>query len=1153
MARSVAFARVPKATAVHQLMQRDLQQPLTERRVALVLVRAFGREHFAAHRLHQVRAGLVTGQSRIEVLANVGAQRGKILLEQVLQIRVARVVGAAHGEKRVQVDAEQGYPKVSDVSDAGDVPGPCVRKAPVRAWLRAMERPADPPLERDPAEGASEGLDEHRGSADVGSEADGTDDPIGPMLVDCMERLSRGEATAIEDLCSTNPEHAAEIRERMGMLMQMGLLEQRASSEQDFPEQLGDFRLRRRLGGGGMGVVYEAEQAPLGRTVALKLIRPEHLYFPRARERFRRETEAVARLQHPSIVSIYTVGEERGIPFFAMEMVRGASLSEVLAFHDKRAPEGLRGSDLRAAVQDAVEHDEDAETDEARELFGGSWVDACVRITLRIGEAVTHAHDRGVLHRDIKPSNIVVTPQARIVLLDFGLASAQTDLRMTTYGTAIGWVLYMAPEQIQGRVEEIDARTDVYALGVTLYELLALQMPYAGKTAEAVRAAILEGAPPALRPRNRRVSRDLENVCLKAISGERARRYTSMQAFTRDLRAVLADEPVSARPPSAFERATRWVQRHPTGTTALVLGTVLVIGLPTTLALQQHAYNAELQKSLDKETLARKAADDARADADVERDRAKLEARDAESVSGFLVELFEAASPSVAQGRKPTAEELLRSGVERIGSQLRDQPELRARMLERMSQSFAGLALYADAQHLAEQALDTRIRLHGHDDRRTLAALVSVGAARRNAGTSDQGIPALIDAVALYECTLGPNAVETAFAKIELATSFTRVSRHGDARQLLDEAAAALDSIGGDTRSMRQSIATTRSALDVATGRSLDVLRGADEALALDAGVSDPLHPTRLQMLSMRALALRDLGRLEEAEYAFSEAMELGRALFGADDTHYAQLLFHFAQLREAQGRVDEAVGLLREAYERQRAAYGIEHPLAAMAVQKLGQALGHAGRVDDACTVLDEALNALRAKRGVRDGRVAVIAWRAAQARADYGETVEAEARLNEIMSLFPRGETLLRPDLLATLGMMLRRDPTRGKAAQEMLREAAPFAKPGEPSVARYGLATIALADGDTAEADAALRELAVGPVQDWTAPAARVLLAQRRIGREAPSIVAKTIESELREVLRALGPAHVEFLDLVERSARAFDASGAPEQAAALRALR
>src|SRR5688572_4139649 len=215
------------------------------------------------------------------------------------------------------------------------------------------------------------------------------------LIAACIEHIDREGERSLDAFLAGHPADAAFIRERVAALRTAGLLPAGGTTAA-FPERLGDFRLLRRLGSGGMGVVYVAVQESLQREVALKMVRPEHLYFPGARERFRREVESVARLQHPGIVPIYLVGECNGVPFFAMELVRGKTLAEVIQALPRQDVADFTADTVRQAVGDSSSAE--------RVDLGRSWVEAVLRIGLQVAEALAHAHERGVLHRDIKPS-----------------------------------------------------------------------------------------------------------------------------------------------------------------------------------------------------------------------------------------------------------------------------------------------------------------------------------------------------------------------------------------------------------------------------------------------------------------------------------------------------------------------------------------------------------------------------------------------------------------------------------------------------------------------------------------------------------------------------------------------------------------------------
>jgi len=347
---------------------------------------------------------------------------------------------------------------------------------------------------------------------------------------------------------------------------------------------------------------------PLQRQVALKLVRPDQRFFPGARERFRREVLAVARLSHPGIVPILTCGEAEGIPFYAMELVAGASLAEILHELAGTAPAALDGPALRQALQRAMaKKGHDAAVADAP-LFEGSWTNVCCRMVRDAAEALQHAHEQGVLHRDVKPSNLLLTATGRVRLIDFGLASAHGEQRITRSGTAFGSLPYMAPEQVRGEVAAIDRRTDVYALGVTLYELLTLTLPHgdgSGTTRDRILAGLVE--PPAVR--NARIHPDVDAVCLLAMDLEAQRRYPTAAAFADDLRAFLEQRSVRARRPSWLLRARRWSRRHPARAAALVV-LFLVLGPgPLVFGVQQSLAATRIQDALDDAGEQRRQAD----------------------------------------------------------------------------------------------------------------------------------------------------------------------------------------------------------------------------------------------------------------------------------------------------------------------------------------------------------------------------------------------------------------------------------------------------------------------------------------------------------------------------------------------------------------
>ena len=406
-------------------------------------------------------------------------------------------------------------------------------------------------------------------------------DLVEELVFQCLELQEQGSGHArIVELLDRQPaDVAAEVRR---VLTDVHSWREPNPSSSAFdlrlPERLGTYRLGRRLGQGGMGAVYEAVDESLGRRVALKVVRPDLLALGGARQRFRREVEAVARLSHQGIVQVYQVGEDDGVPWFAMELLQGSALAETIQAlrGDARDPADLRGEDLLPSS--SVGADADAGGRESASggstQLAGSWERACVRIVRQVADALAHAHSKGILHRDVKPSNIVLDPNGNARLLDFGLAHAEGSAELTRSGAILGSLPYVPPEQVRGDVREPDVRADIYSLGVTLYELLSLCSPFLSDVESRTRRNIEAGNAQPLRHLHRGLSWEIAAVTAVAMDREPARRYQSMAEFAADLQRVLDRRPIVARPPGLLLRVRRMAERHPAVATGLV-GTLL--------------------------------------------------------------------------------------------------------------------------------------------------------------------------------------------------------------------------------------------------------------------------------------------------------------------------------------------------------------------------------------------------------------------------------------------------------------------------------------------------------------------------------------------------------------------------------------------------
>jgi eukaryotic-like serine/threonine-protein kinase len=417
-------------------------------------------------------------------------------------------------------------------------------------------------------------------------------DDVRTLLEQCVAAWHEHGARAADALLAATPELAGPVRDGLAALARAGLLDDDEPSR--LPERIGGYRVLALLGRGGMGAVFRAHDDASGRDVAIKVVHPQLLWYGRARERFEREIRALARIAHRGAVPVYHFGDDAGVPFFVMEHVAGRSLAAILAAVAGRDPNALTRGDLDGILGAAADGvPATVPTANASE----PWWRALVAIAAQVADTLHHVHQHGIVHRDVKPSNVLVTPAGDARLVDFGLARIDGDAALTRVATTLGSDPYMAPEQAGDRGGVVDARSDVFALGATLFEALSLQPPF-GSGGPRTRERIVAGDHASLRSLLPQVPRDLDAVCAVAIAPEPHRRYQTAAAFADDLRAVLAGRPVAARPIGVLARTWRLVRRHPLTSAALALTLAVSVAAPTWIAVEQYESSQAITATL---------------------------------------------------------------------------------------------------------------------------------------------------------------------------------------------------------------------------------------------------------------------------------------------------------------------------------------------------------------------------------------------------------------------------------------------------------------------------------------------------------------------------------------------------------------------------
>ena len=703
--------------------------------------------------------------------------------------------------------------------------------------------------------------------------------------------------------------------------------------------RIGRYKLLEKIGEGGCGVVYMAEQEePIRRRVAFKVIKLG-MDTKQVIARFESERQALALMDHPNIAKVLDAGAtDTGRPYFVMELVRGTKITD---YCDQN----------------------NLSTEERLNLF------------VQICHAIQHAHQKGIIHRDIKPSNILVTlhdgvPVPKVI--DFGIAKATgqrlTDKTLfTAFQQFIGTPAYMSPEQAEMSGLDIDARSDIYALGVLLYELLTGQTPFEQKALVAagldeMRRIIREQQP--VRPSTRlstlaaserttvarrrgadppqlihRLRGDLDWIVMKALEKDRSRRYEAANGLADDVLRHLNSEPIAARPPNRFYRLQKLVRRNKLVFTAVTLIAV-VLAVATGVSVWQ-AVRATRAETLAKQRLA-----------------------ESEAISQFLTEVFQSPDPA-RDGRTITVAETLRAAARKLETDLASQPARRAKIEATLGVTYHALGLYDQAIALQEKVRDYYLAAFGLDHTNTLAAMSALAGSYGMVGRDDEAFKLRERVLALRRKLLGPEHPYTLSAMQGLAESHDNAGRQDEALMLRKQVLALSRKVKGpedlDTLWAMYDLAKSYNDL----GRWDESLKVSEEELALDRKVIGPEHPNTLWAMFNLTFSYNKMGRRDEAIKLQEELLALERKVLGPEHHHTIFAMRNLADFYSNAGRRDEAIKLKEEVVALRRKVNGLESTYTLWDMGELAGLYDNAGRRFEALKLREEVLTLRRKVSG--------------------------------------------------------------------------------------------------------------------------------------------------------------------------------------------
>ena len=689
------------------------------------------------------------------------------------------------------------------------------------------------------------------------------------------------------------------------------------------PDYFHGYVVIREIHRGGQGIVYQAIHKGTKRKVAIKVMREGALASIKERTRFEREIEILAQLDHPNIVNVHDSGRVEGRFYYVMDYISGATLDVWI-------------SQKQLAIAEVLE------------LFA------------KICEAVNAAHLKGVIHRDLKPANVRVDANGQPHIVDFGLAKVATgdlsddDRLMTMTGQFIGSLPWASPEQAQGIPGMIDVRTDVYSLGVMLYQMLTGRFPY--QVIGAMRDVlenILRSEPARPSTVRRQINDEIETIVLKCLAKDRDRRYQNAGDVSRDILHYLRGEPIEAKRDSGLYILRKTARRY----RGLVTAAAVVLVLLIVFAISMSLLYGQKKRALDDlalETAAKSEALEAQT----------AEARAKQEVIDTLERWFTAPDPTLGQGKDVTVREILNKAAATVGEDLARQPRAEAAIRRIIGRTYMNFGLYEQAEPQLRRAIDLASGLEGPDGEMKLEAQVSLAATLRRMGRLDEAEPLFKDALERTRRTLGPTNERTLTVLNDLSQVYKLKRDPASAEPLLREAVTGAESVPGFDPAALAMYRANLGEILLLLNRPADAepfLAGAVEALTAANG---PDHPDTARARVRLAALLDATGKRDEAVASLRLADAALTAALGESNNEVLATRVRLGTILSKLGRHDEAVALLRGVVAAGEAAEPPASPRLAWYRQTLGAALLDAGDPEAARPLLESAVAVLQAAK---------------------------------------------------------------------------------------------------------------------------------------------------------------------------------------------